>query len=144
MAVPILNKSKSWMRNLTIELNPNSILKEKVHQIPPIPPLGIVKIPLKFELSGFSESFIAVELILKDSEQEELSRIPIKLNRKSHTEPLKRTFLSKMDGSVQYYGVRFPEPYDTKQQYGVIFSHMGREWKQSIWRVNIPAKNGRL
>ena len=125
IAVPVLNTSKSWMRDLTIELAPNPILKEKVHQIPPIPPLGIVKFPLKFELSRFSKSFATVDLILKDGAQEELSRIPIKLNKKSHTEPLKRTFISGVDGSVQYYGIRFPEPYDPKQQYGVIFSLHG-------------------
>ena len=125
IAVPVLNASKSWMRDLTIELAPNPILKEKVHQIPPIPPLGIVKFPLKFELSGFSKLFTAVDLILKDGAQEELSRIAIKLNKKSHTEPLKRTFISGVDGSVQYYGIRFPEPYDPKQQYGVIFSLHG-------------------
>ena len=125
IAVPVLNASKSWMRDLTIELAPNPILKEKVHQIPPIPPLGIVKFSLKFELSRFSKLLNAVDLIPKDGAQEELSRIAIKLNKKSHTEPLKRTFISGVDGSVQYYGIRFPEPYDPKQQYGVIFSLHG-------------------
>ena len=95
LALPILNTTKRWLRDLTIELDSSQTLKEKIYDVPPIPPLGVLKIPLEIELSRFSESIITIELILRDSEQEELSRIPIKLNRKSRTEPMKRTFLSK-------------------------------------------------
>ena len=106
--------------------------------------MGVLKIPLEIELSRFSKFFITIELILRDNEQEELSRIPIKLNRKSRSEPLKQTFLSSIDGSVQYYGIRYPEPYDPKQKYAVIFFTTRGGRKQSIWRVNIPARIGRL
>ena len=114
--MPILNTTKRWLRDLTIELDSSQTLKEKLYDVSPIPPLGVLKIPLEIELSGFSESFITIELILRDNEQEELSRIPIKLNRKSRSEPMKRTFLSRVDSSVQYYGIRYPEPYDPKQK----------------------------
>ena len=152
LAVPILNSTKRWLRDLTIELDSSLVLKEKIYDVPPIPPLGVLKIPLEIELSGFSESFITVELTLRDSNQEELSRIPIKLNRKSRTEPLKQTFLSSVDGSVQYYGIRYPEPYDPKQQYAVIFSlhgagveaiHLAGQYSSKDWAFVITPTNRR-
>ncbi|MEC7216455.1 MAG: hypothetical protein VXW44_01100, partial [SAR324 cluster bacterium] len=65
LAVPILNTTKRWLRDLTIELDSSQTLKEKFYDVPPIPPLGVLKIPLEIELSGFSESIITIELTLR-------------------------------------------------------------------------------
>ncbi|MEC8544882.1 MAG: prolyl oligopeptidase family serine peptidase, partial [SAR324 cluster bacterium] len=152
LAVPILNTTKRWLRDLTIELESNQTPKEKFYDVPPIPPLGVLKIPLKIELSRFSKFSITIELILRDNEQEELSRIPIKLNRKSRSEPMKRTFLSRVDSSVQYYGIRYPEPYDPKRQYAAIFSlhgagveaiHLAAQYSSKDWAFVITPTNRR-
>ncbi|MGB1834948.1 MAG: prolyl oligopeptidase family serine peptidase, partial [bacterium] len=135
-----------------IELDSSPTLKEKVYDVPPIPPLGVLKIPLEIELSEFSEFIITVELTLRDNEQEELARIPIKLNRKSRSEPMKRTFLSRVDSSVQYYGIRYPEPYDPKRQYAAIFSlhgagveaiHLAGQYSSKDWAFVITPTNRR-
>ena len=43
----------------------------------------------------------------------------------SPDEPYRMTFRSPIDGSIQYYGVRRPEPFDPSTDYGLVLSLHG-------------------
>ncbi|MGA1597556.1 MAG: prolyl oligopeptidase family serine peptidase [bacterium] len=149
LGVPILNTSREWLRTLRLQVvsgaSPASLPRTRESSsdaglsrpslsqeqrpspaefpVPPIPPLGVLKLPLELNLPEGSGSAVSLELVLHG--EQELDRMDVELTRKSWDEPQRRTFRSAIDHSVQYYGIRYPQPYDPGRRYPVIFGLHG-------------------
>ncbi|MFZ8834910.1 MAG: prolyl oligopeptidase family serine peptidase, partial [Candidatus Caldipriscus sp.] len=79
-------------------------------------------------------------------------RYEIPLEVKGEDEVIRRTFISGMDSSVQYYAVRYPKGYNPNKKYALILSLHGagveafnqcRSYKQKDWAFVVCPTNRR-
>lgn len=78
---------------------------------PPVPPLTIRKVPVRFAASAPRQPgklTVSVTVTPPRSSALPVSRAEVVLAVKAPTDCYKRTFVSRIDGSVQYYGVNPP------------------------------------
>ncbi|MBC8064724.1 MAG: prolyl oligopeptidase family serine peptidase, partial [Chlorobia bacterium] len=95
-AVVIRNASKATVMGLKMKVTGGDF----VTALPPIPPLGVRKVPVLLP-HRFLES-VTLEL---ESQGKVVHREKVSFRNRIKGEPYKRTFLSGIDGSVQYYAV---------------------------------------
>jgi len=109
-------------------------LEAEEKEIDYLMPFEIIYEDLKFKITNkdFKRETLSITVSLKGDEFDTMT--VFYLNIKSKDEPLRITFKSKIDNSVQYFGMRFPK---IKGDYkkGVIFSLHGagvEAWGQSM------------
>lgn len=104
-AIRIVNSTNNWIENYWITSSLNNV--EKRTKIPVIPPMTVQKIPFSIASidSKIAKGEIGLRLELKDSKKQIISKQVIKLQVKSKYKHHKKTFISAIDGSVQYYSV---------------------------------------
>jgi dienelactone hydrolase len=104
-AIRIVNATGNWIKNYSIksELSGRNI----VSSVPAIPPMSVRKVPFKITLPLKSsvDDKIDVKLLLKNRKSQTIATQMIDLAVKSKHKHHKRTFISAIDGSVQYYSV---------------------------------------
>jgi predicted peptidase len=104
-AVIIMNGSPTALKNLTIE---SKIAENQTVQtrVPVIPGMTVRKIGFMMKGSAPNQSGdISVSLKLFDSDNKPVTSSTIQLKIKETNDTHKRTFVSDIDGSVQYYAV---------------------------------------
>ncbi len=118
--------------NTTAEMNNHVILKIKIDTfliadtiVDRIPALGVkkpaifVRIPaLPYDTTGYK---VVITVKWADSE---ISETTLFRSRRIN-QPHKRTFVSRIDSSCQYYAILYPANYDPAQNYGLILSLHG-------------------
>ncbi|RTE53241.1 alpha/beta hydrolase [Arenibacter aquaticus] len=104
-AIRVINASEKWVKGSRIEAS----LNKKVHStiIQDIPPMSVYKVPFVISASGLDpqEEKAVVALTLKSAKGQLESSEVLTLNVKSKFRHHKRTFISGIDGSVQYFSV---------------------------------------
>ena len=104
-AIRVINASNNWVKNYTIisELLGNT----KESKVLAIPPMSVLKVP--FSIASVSKEAaletIDLKLQLKNNKNQVVSNQTIKLEVKTKHQHHKKTFISTIDGSVQYYSV---------------------------------------
>ena len=98
-AVPVMNSSSVVMKGLAIraETEAGSV----VSPLGPIQEATTRKVGFRFKVP--KDEHVRIQLI--DARRQVLDETVLTLRRRKPGEPFKRTFLSEIDGSVQYYGV---------------------------------------
>jgi predicted esterase len=95
----------------------------------PIPAFSARKVPFRVPPPpGGSSETIAVDITLHgrhDGQVRTLDRTKLTLRRRQSDQAYKRTFLSEIDGSVQYYAIRPARPDSHEPQPGLILSLHG-------------------
>ncbi len=115
LALPVLNTTDKALDNLIVEAICTGSTPLRT-QAPVVAPLSVRKVP--FLLTGLSEAESGeVEVRLRlvrgaaiGEPETELDRTTLKLNVRSPADKHKRTFVSGIDGSVQYYAVTPAHP----------------------------------
>ena len=104
-AIRIINTSNKWLKNYTIDAALDAAVITS--KIPDIAPMTVRKIPFTMRSSGHQEDpeKMVLTLRLKSNSKKLLSTQTIDLKIKSKNKHHKKTFLSSIDGSVQYYSV---------------------------------------
>ena len=111
-AIPIVNtQDKEWVR-LTLKATVEGVSGSKPHSVetrlPPLPPMTVRKIGFRFAAPkglAAGKATLRVELI-GQVPSGGVAPITMELRVRKPEETYKRTFVSEMDGTVQYYGVR--------------------------------------
>lgn len=104
-AIRVINTSNNWVKNYTItsELLGNS----KESKVIAIPPMSVLKVP--FSIASVSKETalgsVDLNLKLKNNNNQAVSNQLVKLKVKTKHQHHKKTFISAIDGSVQYYSV---------------------------------------
>ena len=104
-AIRVINATENWVKNYTI----NTRLEEDGQEttVPSIPPLSIRKV--SFSIPAISNKIkndkTNLKIQLKSNKGLSITSENIKLNVKSKYKHHKKTFVSHIDGSVQYYSV---------------------------------------
>jgi|WetSurMetagenome_2_1015567.scaffolds.fasta_scaffold32787_2 poly(3-hydroxybutyrate) depolymerase len=111
-ALPIINSTDKFYKNLSVKswAEGSSV---QYYPVNGIVPLSISKIPFIINLPAYSQQGtvkLNLELVSKEKSNEiVLASTVIELQIVNHGETRKETFISKIDGSVQYYSVNPPE-----------------------------------
>ena len=126
--ITVLNTTSRTLNNIRFILGDDGVFKKKEKIIEQIPPLSIRKIPVQIE----------TEEPVKQEFEGDSIRVPVKVtfNTHFHSEQInlrlrdpdhsyKTTFISDIDGSVQYFAVLPPENYDSRKKYALILSLHG-------------------
>ncbi len=96
-----------------------------------IPPLSVMKVPLRIETrQAIKEGDAAYLRVFARYDHPSLGRMvsfgdSLKLRIRDEGESFKRTFISKIDGSCQYYALLPPEGYRPDLRYGLILTLHG-------------------
>jgi pimeloyl-ACP methyl ester carboxylesterase len=103
-ATRVMNVNTSWFKGGSITCETGS--KSVSRSIPPISPMNVRKVPIEIptpdKLDGDSAIFT---VMLKDKRGKVLHQENLTLDIKSKYDHHKQTFLSDIDGSVQYYSI---------------------------------------
>jgi len=104
-AIRIINSSSNWLKNYTITADLDGTVITSIS--PNIPPMSVRKVPFTMHSPKQQENSENVNLILslKSNSKKLLSTQTIDLKIRSKNKHHKKTFLSAIDGSVQYYSV---------------------------------------
>ncbi|WP_339708954.1 prolyl oligopeptidase family serine peptidase [uncultured Kriegella sp.] len=150
-AVRIINASNDWLENHTVNVRLGS--GEASTEIEAIPPLSVQKIPFAIPsvaLDSASKSMdLEVNLIGKNGNSVDATTIPV--NLKSKYKHHKKTFVSAVDGSIQYYSVA-PATNRTKDSLALFLSVHGASveavnqanaYKQKEWGNLVAPTNRR-
>ncbi|SFS39222.1 carboxylesterase family protein [Lutibacter maritimus] len=104
-AIRIINTTNNWIKDYTITSELLGVFKES--EVIAIPPLSVLKVP--FSIASISNETVLgtadLNLQLKNNNNQVVSNQQIKLEIKTKHQHHKKTFISEIDGSVQYYSV---------------------------------------
>lgn len=106
-AVRVVNTSENWIKNHAIKASLGE--KNSFTELTAIPPLSVQKVPFNLvpPTDRTTES-MDLRLQISDKKGTVKDETTIKLAVKSKHDHHKKTFISQMDGSVQYYSVAPP------------------------------------
>ena len=154
-ALPVLNSTTGFQRELTIVAaypggNP---LRTNV---PPIPPMALRKVsfllpPAPADASETQQILLKL-VAMRDSREQTIDTIDFELPVRNPTDKHKRTFVSEIDGSVQYYGVTPAHPEDDEpldalflslHGAGVEASGQAAAYQHKTWGNLVAATNRR-
>jgi predicted esterase len=104
-AIRVINASNTWVKNYTIVSELFGITKES--KVISIPPMSVLKVPFSIASVSNETNLGTAELMvkLKNNQKQVVSNKTIQLEVKSKYQHHKKTFISSIDGSVQYYSV---------------------------------------
>ncbi|MHC4598620.1 MAG: carboxylesterase family protein, partial [Planctomycetota bacterium] len=109
-AVRVINASARPVEKAVIKAGDGKLC-DTVTAVPFIPPFGVHKAPFLIRLAPLSEEHVKenkFELPVEVVAPQGRSRITVRLRYRRGTEAYKETFLSDIDNSTQYFGVRPP------------------------------------
>ncbi|MCZ6572956.1 MAG: prolyl oligopeptidase family serine peptidase [Planctomycetota bacterium] len=103
-AIPVLNCTEQTNPGMTVEVELNKGLLNTT-ETPPIPPLSVRKIAFRLKgHAGPAGNMEATLRLLAGDKQLATTKVPLRVRHPAQNR--KVTFLSKIDGSVQYYGLQ--------------------------------------
>jgi poly(3-hydroxybutyrate) depolymerase len=111
-AVVVINASKEPLAKAVVEVE-GPDLKALRTVVSPLPPLSVRKVPFRVgqPIKHVKACKAEVRLLVsREGQMEVLDRMPVEFALRRPTEPHRRTFLSKIDGSVQYFAVLPAQP----------------------------------
>ena len=107
-AVIVVNATSHEVQHLSL-VSHGDELNRVVTRLPPLPALSIRKVGFRIRGPAVAASDQPVRAQLElfvDPDQDPVHATPLELRRRSAHDAHKRTFVSKIDGSVQYFGLR--------------------------------------
>ncbi len=126
-AIPVCNTGEEWLRNAKLVVGGKGF-KERAFDLPPIAPMNFYKAPFDFKLliplldSIPGDSLILPVSVIWDRDKVETT---LKIRCRRPDQSRKETFVSEIDGSVQYFGLMPPGNYDPARKYPLILSLHG-------------------
>ncbi|HYF13829.1 MAG TPA: prolyl oligopeptidase family serine peptidase [Phycisphaerales bacterium] len=121
LGLPVMNATKTWQEVrvvTTTRTSTESVMHEASEPVTSkvfrLPPLSVTKLPLRCDTAYAEGGAVEVRAALRNPAQPEaapaLTEITFKLACVAPSQTHKRTFVSEIDGSVQYYAVVPPAP----------------------------------
>jgi len=128
LGIPIVNTTPKTITNATLTFGDNKLIQLVEAGITRIAPLCVKKVTIALKtVRPISESIpgdtILVPIALRYKDYVDSGVIKIRLRRTNQSR--KETFLSGIDGSVQYYALLPPTNYDSTQKYALILTLHG-------------------
>lgn len=150
----VINSTPQWQRNLIL-VSQLDHAKSATTRIPPLPPMSARKIPLQMDGRVIRTNDAGVlQVILKQRERHRdttLAKGEVKLRIRLPDQAQRKTFVSSIDGSVQYYGFRPAVPLKPGQEplalflslhgagvegIGQVETHISKSWGNIVGPTN--------
>jgi dienelactone hydrolase len=151
VAIPIMNTTERVIKNIKLELS-GDIIEKTEKEISRIMPLSAIKIPVHLKSKGRigkgDSSLIKIRVYNNNYQTQDSFWIKIKKSN----EPYKKTFISKIDNSCQYYAVLPPKNISSDSLYALIMSCHGaaveainqvKSYSQKEWAYVVAPTNRR-
>ncbi len=149
-AIRVVNASESFIDTPIII----AVLGQKKNEseVISLAPLSVTKIPFETpSISGMTQDTIDIDLTLVDDNAQKLASTTVTLNVKSKYEHHKKTFVSNIDRSVQYYSVAPSLNKDSSTQALFLSVHgasveatnQARAYKRKDWGTLVAPTNRR-
>jgi len=123
--IPVVNTTSRRLKKVEVVIGDGELFKQSKAVVEDLVPLSMKKVPIEIEvlqeLSGLDTISIPVTLFYGDYSLEDY----LKLRIREKGESFKKTFISRIDNSCQYYAVLPPEDYDPNQTYALILTLHG-------------------
>jgi pimeloyl-ACP methyl ester carboxylesterase len=152
VGIPLLNTTEDRLDSVRLHLSVDTTTAAVV--VNNLPAFGVSKVPVRLRLpatrfdSANPWRNICVSAVSGPDTWTETLRLAVR----KPAEPRRQTFLSSIDGSVQYYAVLYPEGYDPTRAYPLILSLHGagveawgqaNAYRQKDWAFVVAATNRR-
>ncbi len=125
IGVPLLNTTSERLDEVVVSIgdgNPITITRRTVNNLPP---LCVKKIPVEIQVSDISSSVEEISIPVKVTCDGTCYTDSISFRVRNGDQSYKRTFISSIDSSCQYYAVLPPENYNPGETYALIFTTHG-------------------
>lgn len=113
-SINVVNATNEWRRDLVIRTNCPALAIDCTANVPAIPPLTVRNVPFRITCEAPREPgewTLTLQLAAPGEQLLAAAEVPLKIVTPRDT--IVRTFISTIDGSVQYYGLRYAaEPAD--------------------------------
>lgn len=148
--IRLVNTSEDWIRNPSITAEYNGLTEET--KLINLPPLSVTKIGFYTpHIGNIQANQVDINLALQDQNGRGLAEFTAPLAVKSRSDYHKRTFLSDIDHSVQYFGVTPSLDLESENQAlflsvhgaGVEATNQSRAYKRKDWGTLVAATNRR-
>ncbi|MET2986256.1 carboxylesterase family protein [Aureibaculum conchae] len=149
-AIRIVNATDNWIKYAKIDANLAGNIA--INSISAVPPLSVQKVPFSFSSNSVdaSKENVKLELQLKSDRGVLLDKQEVPLQVKSKYKHHKKTFLSNIDKSVQYYSVAPSTSKDDSQALflsvhgaSVEAVNQANAYKQKDWGTLVAPTNRR-
>jgi len=124
IGVPILNTTAARISEAMLTVGDGDRIRTSRHTITNLTALGVRKIPVQVEIAAPAEGE-SLRVPLEIAADGMAYRDTLTLRVREAGQSVKRTFISRIDGSCQYYAVLPPTEYDPEQQYALILTLHG-------------------
>jgi pimeloyl-ACP methyl ester carboxylesterase len=125
IGVPLLNTTSERFDEVVVSLGDGTSVTPTRHTGQNLAPLCVKKVPLGIQVtevpSSAEEIIVPIEVNCKGICYTDSVRLRIRSRDQSY----KRTFISSIDSSCQYYAVLPPEDYNPAESYALIFTTHG-------------------
>lgn len=150
-AIRIINSSEQWLTNYTLEAE--FFGEKSATKLQDIPPMSVQKVPFVIPATTnlSEEKETVVQLQLQNKSAENIAAKSLSLAIKSKFKHHKKTFISAIDGSVQYYSVAPSLEKDVENQALFLSVHgasveavnQANAYKQKDWGTLVAPTNRR-
>ncbi|GLR16751.1 hypothetical protein GCM10007940_13660 [Portibacter lacus] len=150
--IRVVNSSEEWIKNSSVKAALEGKSDGLRLGLIDLPPLSVTKIAFRTPtIGGLSEEEALINLDLIDSKGKSLAATEVTLKVKSKNDYHKRTFLSEIDNSVQYFSVTPTTEPATENQALFLSVHgasveatnQARAYKKKDWGTLIAPTNRR-
>ncbi len=143
LGVPMVNTTEGWLQDLRVKVIKDEIfdgIEDKISF--PLAPLSTLKIPvrLKQRAPAHGNHSVSIEIYSGRKKISE-KKINLRFRDRTHDEGVMETFVSKLDGSVQYYSLLYPKKFDPQKYYDAIVALHGANVEASLLTDNFAPKD---
>ena len=155
IGIPLLNLRPEPLQDLRLKVLENSRFNGSSTPFEGVVGGAVTQVPFLLQPKTAwteGEEEIKVTLRVESPSLTHSYEIELTMAKTTPDEPYRMTFRSPIDGSIQYYGVRRPEPFDPTASYGMVLSLHGasvegfgqvRAYSDKDWAYIIAPTNRR-
>jgi pimeloyl-ACP methyl ester carboxylesterase len=123
--VAVLNTTSSRLTEVKLAVGGEDFFKMNEVTISSLLPFSVKKIPVEIEVTGTPTGADTVSIPIRVSYRDFSLEDRLVLRIRGNAQSRRVTFISKIDGSCQYYALLPPESYDPQKEYALILTLHG-------------------
>jgi pimeloyl-ACP methyl ester carboxylesterase len=152
IGVPVLNTTGARAEEITITVGDGLFTRHLEYTLSGPAPLCVKKIPVELEVTSLPDSGDVLEIPITVGTGGATYADTVELRLRNPGQSAKRTFISKIDGSCQYFAVMPPERVQPGKQYSLILTLHGANvraenqadaYKPKAWAYVVAPTNRR-
>ncbi len=124
LGIPLLNTTADRLDSIRIKISLDTFLLADT-TVSNVPPLGVKKPAVAVKLPALPYDTSPIPVTITSQWRNWTNIDTFQLRSRLPAQAHKKTFISEMDSSCQYYAILYPENYDPNERYSLILSLHG-------------------